>query len=69
MSLISEENYQHAQNVWEEFGIHDLGDYHDIYLRTDVVLLANMYEALQYNTTIQYKKDVYTGYPLPQCGY
>ena len=23
---------------------------------------------VQYNT-IQYKKDVYTGYPLPQCGY
>ena len=45
MSSISEEDYQHAQRVWKEFGIRDLGDYHDLYLRTDVVLLANVYEA------------------------
>ena len=25
MSSISEDDYQHAQRVWEEFGIHDLG--------------------------------------------
>ena len=47
MSLIKEDNYQHAKKVWQEFGIHDLGDYHDLYLRTDVVLLANVYEAFR----------------------
>ena len=31
MSSISEEDYQHAQRVWEEFGIHNLGDHHDLY--------------------------------------
>ena len=47
MSEISVTDYQHVQRVWEEFGIHNLGDYHDLYLRTDVVLLANDFEAFR----------------------
>ena len=43
MSSISEEDYQHAQRVWKEFGIHNLGDYHHLYLRTDVVLLTKAF--------------------------
>ena len=31
MSSISKDDYQHAQKVWEKFGIRDLGDYHDLY--------------------------------------
>ena len=55
MSLISEDDYQHAQRVWKEFGIRDLGDYHDLYLRTDVVLLANVYEAFRDTCLRHYK--------------
>ena len=32
MSNISEDDYQHAQHVWGELGIRNLGDYHDLYL-------------------------------------
>ena len=47
MSKISGNDYQHAQRVWKEFGIRNLGDYHDLYLRTDVVLLTNVFEAFR----------------------
>ena len=47
MSKISEDDYQHAQRVWKEFGIQNLGDNHDLYLRTNVVLLANVFEAFR----------------------
>ena len=46
MSSLSEDDYQRTQKVWEEFGIHDLGDYHNLYLKTDVVLLADVFEVL-----------------------
>ena len=65
MSSISEDNYQHAQRVWEEFGIHNLGDYHDLYLRTDVVLLANVYEAFRDTCLKHYKLDPVHFYTSP----
>ena len=57
MSSISEKDYQHAQRVWKEFGIHNLGDYHDLYLRTDVVLLAIVLEAFRDTCLKHYKLD------------
>ena len=35
---------QHALNIYQEFGCRNLGDYHDIYSKTDVFLLANIFE-------------------------
>ena len=65
MSSISEEDYQHAQRVWKEFGIHNLGDYHDLYLRTDVVLLANVHEAFSDTCLKHYKLDPAHFYTSP----
>ena len=70
MSSISEDDYQHTQQVWEEFGIHNLGDYHDLYLRTDVVLLANVFEAFRNTCLKHYKLDpahFYTSSGLAWC--
>ena len=65
MSSISEEDYQHAQRVWKEFGIRDLGDYQDLCLRTDVVLLANVYEAFRDTCLKHYKLDPVHFYASP----
>ena len=65
MSSISEEDYQHAQRVWKEFGIRTLGDYHDLYLRTDVVLQANMFEAFRDTCLKHYKLDPAHFYTSP----
>ena len=54
---VSDEDYQHAQNVWSKLGCKTLGDYHDIYLRTDVLLLADVFETFPDTSIKHYSLD------------
>ena len=43
-SDLEEKDYEHAKSVWNEFNMKTMGDYHDLYLLTDVLLLADIVE-------------------------
>ena len=36
-SNISNKDYEHAQKVSKHFNIKNMGEYHDLYLKTDVI--------------------------------
>ena len=42
-SNIEDDEYERALKIWEHFGIVNLGQYHDLYLRTDVLLLTDVF--------------------------
>ena len=37
-------NYEHVFNVWKSFKMSTMKDYHDLYLKVDVLLLACVFE-------------------------
>ena len=41
---ITDKDYAHAQNVWEVFEIKNLREYHDLYVQSDTLLLADVFE-------------------------
>ena len=54
---ISDEDYNHAQKVWKEFGMTTMKDYHDLYLELDVLLLADVFENFREVCLDNYKLD------------
>ena len=41
---LSEERYRHAQDVWRTFNMNTVGDYHDLYVKSDALLLCDVFE-------------------------
>lgn len=71
MTGISDRDYEFAQHVWnritpehDEIGV-TLGDYHDRYLRTDVLLLADVFETFRETCMELYQLDPCHFYTSP----
>ena len=41
---IGDEDYVHAQKVWNVFEIRNRGEYHDLYVQSDTILLVDVFE-------------------------
>ncbi|XP_046851910.1 uncharacterized protein LOC124445250 [Xenia sp. Carnegie-2017] len=62
---ITDGEYAHGKRVWDAFGCASLGDYHDLYLRTDVLLLADIFENFQKLCLERYRLDPAHYYTSP----
>ena len=58
---ISDEQYQHLQNVWDIFNFNTFEDFHDHYSKKDVLFLADIFEKF-ISTNLKY-------YGLDPCHY
>ena len=54
---ISDDKYKHAQNIWEVFKLNTMGDYHNLYLQSDILLLADVFENFRRTCLEYYKLD------------
>jgi hypothetical protein len=56
-SECSPEDYEHAQHVWKAFGCKTMKDYHDLYLKCDVLQLVDVFETFRSTALGEYHLD------------
>ena len=44
MENIHDIDYRHDNNVFKIFNLKNLGEYHDLYVQSDILLLADVFE-------------------------
>ena len=62
---ISGKQYKHDQRVWDKFHCKTLEDYHDIYIKSDVRLLADLFDKFRNTCLHNYRLDPVHYYTTP----
>ncbi|GFU01580.1 uncharacterized protein NPIL_134211 [Nephila pilipes] len=62
---ITDDDYQHAKHMWNAFNIKSLGDYSDFYVKTNVLLLSNIFENFRSVCMKAYNLDPVWYYTAP----
>ena len=57
MEDMSKTDYRHALKVFNKFNIKNLGEYHDLYIQSDTILLADVFESSRNLCLSTYKLD------------
>ena len=57
LEVISYADYEHAQKVWEVLGIKNRGEYHDLFVQSNTLLLADVFEIFRNMCREIYKLD------------
>ena len=56
---VTNDEYNHAKEVWKTFKLKNMGDYHDLYLESDVLLPTDVFENFRKTCMQYYKLDPY----------
>ena len=57
MENIEDIDYRHGNNVFNKFKLNNLGDYHDLYVQSDTLLLADVFENFRDMCLKEYELD------------
>ena len=57
MEDIEDIDYRHGNNVFNKFKLNNLGDYHDLYVQSDTLLLADVFENFRDMCLKEYEFD------------
>ena len=66
---ITNDGYKKAKQIWKHFDIKNMGEYQDVYFKTDVILLTDVFENFRDMCLSYYRLDPVYYYTLPNFAF
>ena len=58
MEHITDADFKHTKKLWKDFELKNLGDYHDLHVQSDTLLLADIFEKCRNKFIQTYEHDL-----------